>query len=153
MPVNMKVPQNFGYIFGGPYNKDYSIWGSIMGPPILGNYHILFPMSSLGPSPLSSKHHLEGHGDLVSRLRMGISRDTIWVIGVINVLTKPPDPPSNGSRTLSMVNTYGGVTTDGSHFSPPSSSKSRTKTLTRWTSTVGHKSQSFPQTLEQYPEH
>ena len=29
-----------GTILGGPYNKDYSIWGSIFGSPFLGNYHI-----------------------------------------------------------------------------------------------------------------
>ena len=34
--------------------------------------------------------YLEGQGDLVSRLFMGISRVTIWVIGVINLLTKSP---------------------------------------------------------------
>ena len=28
-----------GYPFGGPYNKDYSTLGSILGPLILGNYH------------------------------------------------------------------------------------------------------------------
>ena len=34
--------------------------------------------------------YLEGQGDLVSRLMMGIIRITIWVIGVINLLTKSP---------------------------------------------------------------
>ena len=34
--------------------------------------------------------YLEGHGDLVSRLIMEISGVTIWVIGVINLLTKSP---------------------------------------------------------------
>ena len=34
--------------------------------------------------------HLEGQGDLVSRLIMGTSRFTIWVIEVINLLTKSP---------------------------------------------------------------
>ena len=34
--------------------------------------------------------YLEGQGDLVSRLIVGIIRDTIWVIGVINLLTKSP---------------------------------------------------------------
>ena len=29
-----------GVPFWGPHNKDYSILGSILGPPILGNYHI-----------------------------------------------------------------------------------------------------------------
>ena len=36
------------------------------------------------------KAYLEGQGDLVSRLRMGINRVTIWVIEVINLLTKSP---------------------------------------------------------------
>ena len=34
--------------------------------------------------------YLEGQGDLVSSLIRGISRVTIWVIGVINLLTKTP---------------------------------------------------------------
>ena len=38
----------------------------------------------------SSIPYLEGQGDLVSRLIMGITRVTIWVIGVINLLTKFP---------------------------------------------------------------
>ena len=29
-----------GTLFRGPYNKDYSILGSILGPLILGKYHI-----------------------------------------------------------------------------------------------------------------
>ena len=36
------------------------------------------------------RSYLEGQGDLVSRLIMGISGVTIWVIGVINLLTKSP---------------------------------------------------------------
>ena len=34
--------------------------------------------------------YLEGQGDFVSRLIMGIIRVTIWVVGVINLLTKSP---------------------------------------------------------------
>ena len=34
--------------------------------------------------------YLQGQGDLVSRLIMGISGVTIWVIGVLNLLTKSP---------------------------------------------------------------
>ena len=41
------------------------------------------------PSPLDLAY-LEGHGDLVSRLILGIIKVTIWVIGVINLLTKSP---------------------------------------------------------------
>ena len=43
--------------------------------------------------------YLEGQGDLVSRLIMGIMRVTIWVTGVINILTKSPDPPSRPQIT------------------------------------------------------
>ena len=34
--------------------------------------------------------YLEGQGDLVSRIIMGIIGDTIWLIGVISILTKSP---------------------------------------------------------------
>ena len=34
--------------------------------------------------------HSEGHGDLVSRLIVRIASATIWVIGVMNLLTKSP---------------------------------------------------------------
>ena len=34
--------------------------------------------------------YLGGQGDLVSGLIMGITRVTIWIIGVINLLTKSP---------------------------------------------------------------
>ena len=30
----MGVSQNYGYLFGGPNNKDYSILGSILGFPL-----------------------------------------------------------------------------------------------------------------------
>ena len=36
---------------------------------------------------LSPVHYLEGHGDLVSKLIMGIVGGLIWVIGVVNPLT------------------------------------------------------------------
>ena len=41
----MGVSQYWGYFFGGPYNKDYSILGSILGSPILGNYMSRFTES------------------------------------------------------------------------------------------------------------
>ena len=34
--------------------------------------------------------YLEGQGDLASRLVVRIARVTVWVIGVINLLTKSP---------------------------------------------------------------
>ena len=32
----MGVAQNYGYLFGGPNDKDYSIFGSLLGSPYLG---------------------------------------------------------------------------------------------------------------------
>ena len=42
------------------------------------------------PTVQGMSYYLEGQGDLVSRLIMGIIGVTIWVIGVINLLTKSP---------------------------------------------------------------
>ena len=36
------------------------------------------------------EYYLEGHGDLVNGLIMGIIGVSIWLIGVINLLTKSP---------------------------------------------------------------
>ena len=36
------------------------------------------------------KVHLEGQGDFVRRFRIGIIKVTVWVIGVINLLTTSP---------------------------------------------------------------
>ena len=38
-------PMIKGTSLGGSHNKDYSILGSILGPPILGNYHIAIGLS------------------------------------------------------------------------------------------------------------
>ena len=40
-----------------------------------------------------SKHILEGQGDLVSRLIIGISGVTVWLIGFISILGKFPWTP------------------------------------------------------------
>ena len=37
-----------GYLFGGPYKKDSSIFGSILGPLVLGHYHIAWVLVRLG---------------------------------------------------------------------------------------------------------
>ena len=53
--------------------------------------------------------YLAGQGDLVSRLIIGITRVTIWFIGVSNLLTKllsPPDPPSRCSCLCAYVRAY-----------------------------------------------
>ena len=34
--------------------------------------------------------YLEGHGDVVSGLRLGVTWVIIWIVGVINLLTKSP---------------------------------------------------------------
>ena len=45
---------------------------------------------------LPSSIYLEGQGDIVSRLITRITRVTLWVIRAMNLLTRPPDPPSRG---------------------------------------------------------
>ena len=47
----MGVSQNHGYLFGGPYNKEYSILGSILGFPYL---------EKLPDEPRLLKHPEEG---------------------------------------------------------------------------------------------
>ena len=38
----MGLSQNYGYLFGGPHNEDYSILGSILGSPYFGKLpHLL----------------------------------------------------------------------------------------------------------------
>ena len=37
----MGVSENWGTLFGGPYNKDPTIWGTVLGSPIFGNSHML----------------------------------------------------------------------------------------------------------------
>ena len=44
----------------------------------------------MGTGPQDHGLYLEGQGDLVSRLIMGIIGVTIWLIGVISILTKSP---------------------------------------------------------------
>ena len=34
--LRFRVSQNLGYLFKGPHDEDYSIWGSIFGSPDLG---------------------------------------------------------------------------------------------------------------------
>ena len=34
--IHMGVSQNYGYLFEGPYTKDYSIWGPILMSPYFG---------------------------------------------------------------------------------------------------------------------
>ena len=37
---DMGVSENLGTLYWGPYNKDPTIWGTILGPPIFGNSHM-----------------------------------------------------------------------------------------------------------------
>ena len=40
LPYVWGSPRNRATFLGGPHKKDYSIWGSILGSPYLGNYHM-----------------------------------------------------------------------------------------------------------------
>ena len=45
----MGVSENGGVpYFGGPYNQDPTIWGTILGSPIFGNSHIRFNWAVMG---------------------------------------------------------------------------------------------------------
>ena len=68
-----------------------------LGTLYLGNYGTIVYWGHAGFLGINSRelldykyNYLEGQGDLVSRLIMGIIRVTIWVIGIINLLTKSP---------------------------------------------------------------
>ena len=43
--------------------------------------------------------YLEGQGDLVSKVIKGIVRETMWVLGVINILTGSPLPSKHSKST------------------------------------------------------
>ena len=45
---NLGVSQNYGYLFGGPHNKDYSILGSILGSPYFGKLPFRYCQGSIG---------------------------------------------------------------------------------------------------------
>ena len=68
----------------------------------------------------NSEPHLEGEGDLVSRVKLiiGITKVAIWVLGVINLLTKCPwsssrrdflQAPETRMRTRKNPSTTAGV--------------------------------------------
>ena len=60
---------------------------------LIASAHSKLDSQALSLAPGSSSlrpGYLEGNGDLVHRLVIGITRVTIWVIGIINILTKSP---------------------------------------------------------------
>ena len=53
---------------------------------------------------LKRSRYLEGQGDLVCRLILGIIRVTMWVI---NILTQSPDPPSRVQEYRDLGRVWG----------------------------------------------
>ena len=49
---------------------------------------------------------MEGQGDLVSGLIMGITRVTIWVVGIMNLLTKSPSPSKDCAAVKAFSSNY-----------------------------------------------
>ena len=104
------VSQNLGYLFGVPNNGSIVFWGLHWGPLILGNCQVSKPRvephvatcysvqnldgyfweTSWPPRPYKRciEPYLEGQGDLVSRLIMGMIGVSKWLIGVISILTR-----------------------------------------------------------------
>ena len=58
----MGVSEIRGTFFWGPYNKDPTIWGAILGSPIFGNSYISL-------RKLSAKRNLEGFETIGLELR------------------------------------------------------------------------------------
>ena len=50
-----EFPKIWGTLFWGPYNKDPTIQGTMLGSPIFGNSHGAEPPRPLGPHPKPSK--------------------------------------------------------------------------------------------------
>ena len=48
--AQMGVSQNYGYLFGGPNNKDYSILGSKLGSPYFGKLPNIWCFKIVGRS-------------------------------------------------------------------------------------------------------
>ena len=46
--VNMAVSKNWGPLFGSPYKKSPTAWGSILGPLIFGIPRIMYSRTILG---------------------------------------------------------------------------------------------------------
>ena len=115
----MGVSQNWRYLSGEPHDKDHNILGSVLGSPMPiqpskgptygGTRRISRPrhfasvllvalpssrfQQGLGVKAQVSSTwgpYLEGQGDLVTWLIIGITRVTMWFIGVIRLLTKFP---------------------------------------------------------------
>ena len=57
-PQYMGVSQNSGYLFGGPYNKDYSILVSILGSPYFGKLPYTLLYWGILPIPQLPSSHL-----------------------------------------------------------------------------------------------
>ena len=71
-----------------PRFTEFRLWlmrGRFLKPAALGN-----AWDASGTRHSSGYAYLEGQGDLVSRIIMGIIGDTTWRIGVISILTKSP---------------------------------------------------------------
>ena len=80
--------------FSEPGGDDLQKTHQQMGVSMIGGPNV-DPKHTMTPSAVSLKQgpfraYLEGQEDLVNGLIMGITWVPIWVIGVINLLTKSP---------------------------------------------------------------
>ena len=71
MDLQIWVSQNWGYLIGGPHNKDYSIWGSILGSPYFGK---LPNISGVEPPTLGYCVRLRDHEENLWTLLEGLKR-------------------------------------------------------------------------------
>ena len=110
----MGVSQNWGYHFGCPYNKDYSILGSILGFPYFGKVPYRWRVEGLGLSycwilisvgppktkrgpgrKKESSKHMGGLGDLMALIETSTQRAQYPLIKVYTL---------KGTRAPNMMN-------------------------------------------------
>ena len=76
--LNVGVSENSGTLFWGPYNKDPTIQGTILGSPIFGNSHVEFGVWGL----IRARKH-----QLLAR-----TQDCIYLSPVVSIPCGPGKP-------------------------------------------------------------
>ena len=94
--------QKLGALSRSPYQKDYSVLGSTLGPPILGNYHNAWTIwdgtavDGANPAKPSARsaQGIPGSPDVLGSFRMdAMHASRLWVQAVNKCLPGPSKCP------------------------------------------------------------
>ena len=96
------VSQNYGYLFGDPYNKDYSILGSILGSPYFGKLAYLGCKGTVGMVQLQRMAAPPQSGHSPSHLMKSGDASTCMTEGTI----RPSTPFRSCSNSASDVRSW-----------------------------------------------